>query len=160
MTMCPCGSLKDYAMCCGIYIDEQKIPETPEQLMRSRYTAYTQANIPYITLTMKPPASLQFQAEAAEEWAKRVHWHRLEVLATAIQGKVGFVEFIAHFDDDAQQQVLHEISEFHLENNRWYYVDGKSPKNKPFVNQKKVNRNDKCSCGSGKKYKKCCGHGV
>lgn len=28
---------------------------------------------------------------------------------------------------------------------------------KPFVNEEKVGRNDPCPCGSGKKYKKCCG---
>jgi SWIM/SEC-C metal-binding protein len=28
---------------------------------------------------------------------------------------------------------------------------------KPTEAEKKVGRNDPCSCGSGKKYKKCCG---
>jgi preprotein translocase subunit SecA len=28
---------------------------------------------------------------------------------------------------------------------------------KPIINQNKVGRNDQCPCGSGKKYKKCCG---
>jgi len=28
---------------------------------------------------------------------------------------------------------------------------------KPFVRQPKIGRNDPCTCGSGKKYKKCCG---
>lgn len=33
-----------------------------------------------------------------------------------------------------------------------------APKEKPFeYNQKKIGRNDPCPCGSGKKYKKCCG---
>lgn len=34
--------------------------------------------------------------------------------------------------------------------------DGSEPK-QPVVNGKKVGRNDPCPCGSGKKYKKCCG---
>jgi uncharacterized protein YecA (UPF0149 family) len=29
--------------------------------------------------------------------------------------------------------------------------------NIPVVNENKVGRNDPCPCGSGKKYKKCCG---
>jgi preprotein translocase subunit SecA len=29
----------------------------------------------------------------------------------------------------------------------------------PFVRQPKIGRNDPCPCGSGKKYKKCCGKG-
>jgi preprotein translocase subunit SecA len=32
-----------------------------------------------------------------------------------------------------------------------------SEENHPVVNGKKVGRNDPCPCGSGKKYKKCCG---
>ena len=33
----------------------------------------------------------------------------------------------------------------------------KSVVNKTVVNKNKVGRNDPCPCGSGKKYKKCCG---
>jgi len=37
-------------------------------------------------------------------------------------------------------------------------LDGSEAKPKPVVNkEKKVGRNDLCPCGSGKKYKKCCG---
>ncbi len=36
--------------------------------------------------------------------------------------------------------------------------DGKAEKKKPTVNKtEKIGRNDPCPCGSGKKYKKCCG---
>ena len=39
-------------------------------------------------------------------------------------------------------------------------VGGDRPKPKPVVrNEKKIGRNDPCPCGSGKKYKKCCGIG-
>jgi preprotein translocase subunit SecA len=31
------------------------------------------------------------------------------------------------------------------------------PKGTPIVNEPKIGRNDPCPCGSGKKYKKCCG---
>ncbi len=33
------------------------------------------------------------------------------------------------------------------------------PKMQPIINDKKIGRNDPCPCGSGKKYKKCCGKG-
>jgi preprotein translocase subunit SecA len=36
------------------------------------------------------------------------------------------------------------------------FAGGKSIVRKPAVS-KKVGRNDPCPCGSGKKYKKCCG---
>ena len=31
---------------------------------------------------------------------------------------------------------------------------------KPMIAAKKVGRNERCSCGSGKKYKTCCGRGL
>jgi len=33
-------------------------------------------------------------------------------------------------------------------------------KQKPIVKEKKVGRNEPCPCGSGKKYKKCCGRNI
>ena len=35
--------------------------------------------------------------------------------------------------------------------------DESSSKKEPIINKEKVGRNDLCPCGSGKKYKKCCG---
>ncbi len=37
------------------------------------------------------------------------------------------------------------------------FAGGKMPERKPIVRKDKVGRNDPCPCGSGKKYKKCCG---
>ena len=31
------------------------------------------------------------------------------------------------------------------------------PKQAPIINDKKIGPNELCPCGSGKKYKKCCG---
>lgn len=38
-------------------------------------------------------------------------------------------------------------------------VDAAEAKKKPIVNKNNVGRNDPCPCGSGKKYKNCCGKG-
>ena len=35
--------------------------------------------------------------------------------------------------------------------------DGSSTTKEPVISGDKVGRNDPCPCGSGKKYKKCCG---
>ncbi len=42
------------------------------------------------------------------------------------------------------------------------FADGKAEKKKPVTvrNTAKIGRNDPCPCGSGKKYKKCCGRGT
>jgi len=43
------------------------------------------------------------------------------------------------------------------ENASTNHSNGDEPKRKPIVNTNTVGRNDACPCGSGKKYKKCCG---
>lgn len=37
---CFCGSEHVYEQCCGKYINNKQVAEKPEQLMRSRYSAY------------------------------------------------------------------------------------------------------------------------
>lgn len=41
-----------------------------------------------------------------------------------------------------------------------YLRHGDEPSHAPVRKERKVGRNDPCPCGSGKKYKKCCGRGV
>ncbi len=70
---CPCKSEKEYAQCCEPFIIGNQLPNTPEQLMCSRYTAYTQANIDYIVATMKGAALKDFDKASAKQWAKVSH---------------------------------------------------------------------------------------
>ena len=154
---CACGSTKSYDDCCGRFLSGQAIPATPEELMRSRYTAYTQTDMDYIVRTMKSPAADHFNAEEAADWARATTWLGLEIRNTSQEGDKGFVEFMAQFLLESKKHILHELSEFHLIHGQWFYVDGKSPIKLPFTNDHQIGRNNPCTCGSGKKYKKCCG---
>lgn len=153
---CPCGTGKSYQDCCYPFIAGSQIPSTPEQLMRSRYTAYTQANVEYIRQTMCGKAAEGFDPTDAQAWARHVIWVNLEVLHSRTDNQVGFVEFKANYTDGHKKHCLHELSEFHLIDNKWFYVDGSSPY---VMHDKtiKISRNDPCPCGSNKKFKKCCG---
>lgn len=121
---CKCGSSKSYSDCCGNYIDGLKLPETPEQLMRSRYTAYTMANIDYIIKTMQGKPLKGYNRKQSALWAQSVIWQRLEVLSTTMHKNKGFVEFKAYYNDASQDVILHENSEFARKNGQWYYIDG------------------------------------
>lgn len=158
ISTCPCGSKKTYLSCCGLFIEQHQLPKTPEQLMRSRYTAYTMANIEYISKTMREPAALNFDPLSARKWAEQAQWLNLEVLQSRVDPKNpdrGFVEFKAHYHLANQDHCMHELSEFHFQDGQWYYVDGETVTETP--SKIKISRNDPCICGSGKKYKKCCG---
>lgn len=159
MKQCACGLEQPYDACCGRFIEGHAHAETPEQLMRSRYTAYTKANVDYIAKTMKSPAGDRFDKEEARVWATSIEWLKLEVLANKVDGDKGFVEFLAHFNQNKKRHVLHELSEFRCDQGEWYYIDGNAPKRIPSlpIQSTQVGRNEPCLCGSGKKYKKCCG---
>jgi uncharacterized protein YchJ len=64
----------------------------------------------------------------------------------------------AVFELDNQQLVHQEVSGLSAGNPRENEKPSAQSSTSPSVNpDKKVGRNDPCPCGSGKKYKKCCG---
>ncbi|AWV44797.1 hypothetical protein CD201_09595 [Hafnia alvei] len=149
---CPCQSGNMFAQCCEPIISGQRIAAEPEQLMRSRYTAYVVRNVDYLVETWHPECGMDKQRAAIEESFADTEWLGLTIVKTA-SGKnsdEGFVEFFARYHSEAENQnnSIHECSRFIRLDQRWYYVDGTKPQ---------VGRNDPCPCGSGKKYKKCCG---
>lgn len=148
--MCPCGSEREYELCCKRLIEEGVSAATPEALMRSRYTAYTQGNGRYLVDTTVASRRVQSDAELIAEHAKNTEWLGLEVLETHEYADLGSVEFKAYYRENGRVQVHHEKSRFLRQNGRWYYDEGT-------LYEAKVGRNDPCPCGSGKKYKKCCG---
>lgn len=125
MNSCLCGSSKTYDKCCGRFISQLKQAGTPEELMRSRYTAYTQANVEYIARTMKSPASDDFDPLDAKQWAEKVTWLKLKIIKSSANEKKGIVEFRVHFIESGKKHTMHELSEFVFEDGQWFYVKGK-----------------------------------
>lgn len=157
MSLCPCGSGHPLDACCGPYLDGAAAP-TPEALMRSRYSAYVVGNIDHVERTHDSADG--FDRAEAESMSRDMDWQSLEILSTTEGGAdddEGTVEFAARYKHKGEQQLHHEISNFHRRDGRWLYVNGViNPKAAPRTVEK-VGRNDPCPCGSGKKFKKCCG---
>lgn len=155
---CPCGSQIEYKACCGVYHQGEQAAPTPDALMRSRYTAYSLGNIDYIKRTMQGKPLVGFNAQEAEAWAKAVEWVGLEIVKVKnVSSKLGYVEFIARFIENGNNQSIHERSEFRYSDGQWFYVDGMHPANNAPLDTKKVGRNMPCPCGSQKKFKHCHG---
>lgn len=119
---CPCLSGFMYPECCAPYILGYVLPKTPEQLMRSRYTAYTDANVDYIVRTMLPPASDGFNKKDTKKWANSVVWQGLSVLNSSANGDTGVVEFIAYYREGGHDSSIHEKSLFNRIDNKWFYM--------------------------------------
>lgn len=121
--------------------------------MRSRYSAYVLGKTDFLLSTWHKatrPEHLDLDDAAA------VVWLGLEILGTqrgGIGDDAGMVEFIARYRTPSGVQQLHERSRFVKQGGQWYYLDGEFPAN----HAGKPGRNNPCPCGSGKKYKRCCG---
>ncbi|WP_147200612.1 YchJ family protein [Pantoea sp. CCBC3-3-1] len=147
---CPCCSGLDYSLCCQPYLNDAAIPDSPQALMRSRYTAYVRNNTDYLIATWHPscdPARFRGSLEQSYKGTTWLSLHIIEAETPADEGE-GFVTFFARFSENQQRSFIHERSRFLQLAQRWYYIDGTFPE---------TGRNDRCPCGSGKKFKKCCG---
>ena len=156
-----------YQDCCQPYHDgllnneADKIdgakPDSAERLMRSRYSAFVLIKPEYIVKTTLPAQQALLDIKAIESWAKETVWAGLEIIThTPKLGKRhAQVEFKAYFKTSNELQAHHELSAFvkvtDKANNdaRWYFLD-------PTV-EMTVTQKQPCICGSGEKFKRCCG---
>lgn len=134
--------------------------ETAERLMRTRYSAFVLVKPEYIVATTLPAQQPLLDIQAIETWATQTDWAGLEIVAhTPKLGKRhAQVEFKAYFHTpDSMLDNLsahHELSAFVKvddKNNgaRWYFLD-------PTVDMS-ITQKQPCICGSGEKFKRCCG---
>lgn len=144
---CPCGSEQSYNDCCGKFIYANQEPETAEQLMRSRYTAYTLKNEEYLLNSWHHstrPNTLNLQNDT-----DTTQWKKLKVISNT----ENTVTFVAYFTDTVKDEehllFLYEESDF-IKDKHWFYLEGKNLKTS------KLTKNMPCPCQSGKKFKRCC----
>ena len=139
--LCPCGG-GSFASCCGPFLAGESIPPTAEQLMRSRYSAYTLGDEAYLRATWHA-STLPLAAIVDPD--EKLQWLGLEVKSALRlrQRKANLpdeqqpadsdtVEFVARFKVGGRAHRLHEVSRFVREPDslgvlRWFYVDGSFP---------------------------------
>lgn len=152
-TLCLCGSQLAFSDCCQPYLSAQSYPATPEQLMRSRYSAFVQRNASYLIDTHAASTRPQGLYEQLQRSFATTTWLSLHIVdAPAPSAESGQVEFVAFFREQgkAALEQIHERSEFIFTDQRWVYHSGQH------LPALKIQRNAPCPCGSGKKHKKCC----
>lgn len=159
MSLCACGTGKNYSDCCEPFIKGKKLPPTAESLMRSRYSAFAHGEMDYIYDSHHESTRGELDMESVKSWALNSKWIGLEILGTekgSEKDTEGKVEFRCKFNFNDKEQSHHELSTFTKEKGQWYFVDGVLRNNTVRRSEPKVGRNDPCPCGSGKKAKKCC----
>ena len=157
--ICPCGSGKAYGLCCEPIIKKTALAESPEALMRSRYSAYAKGEILWLRDSLEEKQRKGFDEKGARQWSN-AEWLGLRIIESKIDEakNAGWVEFAAKFKQGGVAREHHEVSEFVRKNNEWVLTEGQMVKPETVRNtEQAIGRNDPCPCGSGKKYKKCCG---
>ncbi len=157
--LCPCGSSLSFSECCQPFITHQKQPSTPEQLMRSRFSAYATKDARYIHDTYGAVSRAKQSIADLQSWADECIWLALIVH----QSDEAQVEFSAYYLVEHTLFELREKSNFALEQGLWRYLDGEITVSNEIA---KVKRNQLCPCNNypsawsakkGKKFKHCCG---
>lgn len=161
---CYCQSGKALSQCCQPIIIGEKIAKSPEQLMRSRYSAYALKQANYIYNTYAKNVRIAQSVTEINDWCNAARFTCLVVHHASPfslmkstpfetnENSYPTVEFSAFFHQEGCFYQIREVSRFTIENSRWYYLDGDIKMNQELT----VKRNQACPCMGGKKYKQCC----
>ncbi|GAB1433660.1 YchJ family protein [Spirochaetota bacterium] len=155
---CPCGSGLSYNDCCKAVIKGTKKAGNPEALMRARYSAYVKSEIDFIVNSCASSDGIDW--EATKRWSEKAEWKGLKILGTekgTASDSEGTVEFVATYVLNGLKDEHHESARFVKSNEAWLYDSGVIKTATIMRDKPKLGRNEACPCGSGKKYKQCCG---
>lgn len=119
MSGCPCGGRRAFRECCGPLVEDGIPADTAEQLMRSRYTAFSLGRSDHLWRTWHPRTRPE-QVELGDiEW---VGLSVVDVVAGGVDDRTGIVEFEARFRDPDGVSVMRERSTFARRGGRWTYL--------------------------------------
>jgi SEC-C motif-containing protein len=131
--------------------------------MRARYSAYATGAVGFILESCVKGEEDRIDETATREWSEGSKWLGLTIHGTSQGGpgdSEGVVEFTATYEQDGLRHEHRERSRFVRKDGAWLFDSGEVVPTTVVRSGEKVGRNDPCPCGSGKKYKKCCGSGA
>jgi SEC-C motif-containing protein len=157
---CVCGSGKAAESCCQEIIKGQRAAATAEELMRARYAAYVHGDVDFLIESTLPEGRGDIDRDTTAVWSQQSTWLGFELLSKE-KGEAGdeegTIDFSARYKLKGMAVTHREHSTFKKVDGKWYFAEGTELTAPPIRNDNQVGRNEPCTCGSGKKYKKCCG---
>lgn len=114
---CPCSPDSLYENCCKP-LHNGAVASSPEQLMRSRFSAFALNLAGYLAQTWHP--STRPEVELSDNPA----WVQLQIIEAVQQGNKGMVHFRAFYKTDNELGMMEEKSNFVREQGQWFYVQG------------------------------------
>lgn len=127
-TTCPCGSGLPYTECCEPF-HKGEVAQTPEILMRSRYSAYAKGLIDYIIDTTDPvgkawDADMTAWIDRIRKFAAKTTFDGVKILSSEFEGDAGVVRFHAKIRARSGDLSFTETSQFTRRDGRWLYSEG------------------------------------
>lgn len=147
MQKCYCKSGLNFLDCCEPLLRVECLATSALMLMRSRYSAYCLGDVKYLQATTHDHTWSDEELKYIQDWADNSHWQHLEIVHHSEER----VEFKAYYIFENVQHIHHEKSTFVKINEGYKYLDGEI-----YPDKVSFGNNEKCICGSGLKYKRCC----
>lgn len=128
-SICVCGGPTIYATCCKPYHKGDALPETPVDLMKSRYSAYSLGLIDYVIETTDPEGSA-WEADEARwrasiaDFGHSFEFTGVEILERHTDADEGIVRFRAGLRAGGVDESFEETSRFRRVDGRWLYRAG------------------------------------
>ena len=175
---CHCGSNEQLESCCLAIIKAERQAQSPEQLMRSRFSAYVIKDAQYIFDSYSQKVQKSQSISDIKIWANTCQFIELVIHHMSpfnddnskLQSATPTVEFTVHYLITNKLYKMSEKSRFIKEpltisndtndGSHWVYLDGDVYQH---IEVGIIKRNDLCPCAVNKakknaqKFKKCCG---
>jgi|SRR5690554_1268413 len=114
---CPCNSSFNYQDCCEP-LHNGVVADSPERLMRSRYSAFA-LNLPlYLEQTWHSSTRQSVELSDNPEWVQ------LQIIKSNQNGNEGMVHFRAFYKHHKELGMMEEKSDFVREDGQWFYLQG------------------------------------
>ena len=154
---CPCMSGQPYVACCQPVHADIRVARKPEQVVRARFAARVLGNLEFFRQSI---IRKHRELPPMDALAETIGRQRYEAITITSSARTGWLKQRATvvcriFETGGKHVSVHaERIHFKREDRAWRVVtiDLVTAQSKPAPG-----RNAPCPCGSGRKYKRCCG---
>ena len=154
---CPCTSGHPYAQCCRPIHADICVASEPEQVVRARFAAQVLGDVGFFRQSI---VRQHRHSPAVDEFAAMIGQQRYKAITITSSTKTGWLKrratVVCRIYQRSGKRLATHAERIHLarEAHAWRVVDIDLITAEP---KPRLGRNAPCPCGSGKKYKRCCG---
>lgn len=156
--LCPCGSNQPYIDCCQLVHADIKCASLPEQIIRARFAAMSMGNMDFFAESIVEEHRHLLDGDRVLKEIRRLEFHSVEIRKVERKGLLRRRATVYSRHARSKHGVIatHTERTYLRRESRAWRVENIEI-NPPADAVSKIGRNVSCPCGSGRKYKRCCG---